>query len=84
MFVRGIHSQRHEASKHHLKTELVAGLSVLHLAGIMAKEDGHVHLHWELAFFPFLLGWGSGLPSTAASHFSETRNGVIKESCKSH
>lgn len=82
--MRSTHSQKHGASKYHLKTEFVAGLSVLHLAGIMAKEDGHVPLHWELAFFPRLLEWGSGLPSTPASHFSETRNVVIIESCKSH
>lgn len=38
----GTHSQKHEAAKYHLKTDFVAGLIVLHLAGIMAKEDGHV------------------------------------------
>lgn len=81
--MRGTHS-KHEASKYHLKTELVVGLSVLHLAGIMVKEDGHVPLHWELALLPPVLGWESALPSTPASHFSGTRNGVIKERCKSH
>lgn len=65
-------------------------MCTLHLAGIVAKEEGHVPLQWELAFLPPLLGWGSGLPSglpsTPASHFSEPRNGVIyiEESCKSH
>lgn len=44
-FTTGKHSLKHEASKYHWKTKPVAGLSVLHLAGGMAKEDGHVPLH---------------------------------------
>lgn len=36
--------------------EPVTGLDVLHLAGNIAKEDGHVPLHWELTFPPPLSG----------------------------